>query len=54
MFYNNVSSGRRSRGPGRVAAGRRWFEISDIRGDIEANDVAHWQVSLKVGFTLDE
>ena len=34
--------------------GLRWFEISDIRGDIENNKVAHWQVSLKIGFTLDE
>ena len=34
--------------------GLRWFEIDEIRGDIENNKVAHWQVSLKVGFTLDE
>jgi dodecin len=34
--------------------GLRWFEIADIRGDIEGNKVSHWQVSLKVGFTLDE
>jgi flavin-binding protein dodecin len=34
--------------------GLRWFEIADIRGDIENNKVAHWQVSLKIGFTLDE
>jgi dodecin len=34
--------------------GLRWFEIADVRGDIEGNKVSHWQVSLKVGFTLDE
>jgi len=34
--------------------GLRWFEIDEIRGDIENNKVSHWQVSLKVGFTLDE
>jgi hypothetical protein len=34
--------------------GLRWFEIADIRGDIEGNKVSHWQVSVKVGFTLDE
>jgi dodecin len=34
--------------------GLRWFEVGDIRGDIENNKVAHWQVSIKVGFTLDE
>ncbi len=34
--------------------GLRWFEIADVRGDIENNKVSHWQVSLKIGFTLDE
>jgi flavin-binding protein dodecin len=34
--------------------GLRWFEIAELRGDIENNKVAHWQVSLKVGFTLDD
>lgn len=32
----------------------RWFEITGVRGHIENQAVAHWQVSLKVGFTLDE
>lgn len=32
----------------------RWFEVVEIRGDIEDGDVAHWQVTLKVGFTLDD
>jgi flavin-binding protein dodecin len=32
----------------------RWFEVTEIRGDIDDNTVAHWQVSMKVGFTLDE
>jgi flavin-binding protein dodecin len=32
----------------------RWFEVTETRGDIENNRVAHWQVTLKVGFTLDE
>ena len=32
----------------------RWFEISDIRGHIEGGQIAHWQVTLKIGFTLDE
>jgi dodecin len=34
--------------------GLRWFEVADIRGDIEGNKIAHWQVSVKVGFTLDD
>ncbi|PIU62790.1 MAG: dodecin flavoprotein, partial [Armatimonadetes bacterium CG07_land_8_20_14_0_80_59_28] len=32
----------------------RWFEVEEIRGDIEDGKVGHWQVSLKVGFKLDE
>jgi hypothetical protein len=32
----------------------RWFEIQQVRGHIENDVVAHWQVSMKVGFALDE
>ncbi len=31
----------------------RWFEVTDIRGEIENNAVAWWQVTMKLGFTLD-
>ena len=31
----------------------RWFEMTEVRGEIENGAVAHWQVSLKIGFTLD-
>ncbi|HEV2083677.1 MAG TPA: dodecin [Gemmatimonadales bacterium] len=31
----------------------RWFEVLDTRGHIEAGKVAHWQVTVKLGFTLD-
>jgi flavin-binding protein dodecin len=32
----------------------RWFEVIDTRGHIEGNAVAHFQVTLKIGFTLEE
>lgn len=32
----------------------RWFEVSEIRGHIEDQKIGHWQVTVKVGFTLDE
>ena len=32
----------------------RWFEVKDIRGHIEDDAVAHFQVSLRLGFTLSE
>ncbi|MGJ8514787.1 Dodecin [Carnimonas sp. R-84981] len=30
----------------------QWFEVTSTRGHIENGKVAHWQVSLKVGFKL--
>lgn len=33
--------------------GLRWFEVVETRGHIEGNKVAHYQVKLQVGFTLD-
>ena len=32
----------------------RWFEVTETRGYIEKGKVDHWQVTLKVGFTLDK
>ena len=32
----------------------RWFEVVETRGHIDGASVAHWQVTLKIGFTLDE
>jgi flavin-binding protein dodecin len=31
----------------------RWFEVSETRGYLEDGKIAHWQVTLKVGFTLE-
>jgi flavin-binding protein dodecin len=31
-----------------------WFEVSEIRGHIAGGKVAHYQVKLKLGFTLEE
>jgi len=32
----------------------RWFEMTDLRGHIDNGIVAHWQVTIKVGFTLED
>ncbi|MDX2080683.1 MAG: dodecin [Terrimicrobiaceae bacterium] len=32
----------------------RWFEVVETRGHIENGEVAHWQVTIKVGFTLED
>lgn len=31
----------------------RWFEVDEIRGHIEKGSVAHFQVTVNIGFTLD-
>ena len=31
-----------------------WFEAGDTRGHVENGKVAHYQVNLKIGFTLED
>ncbi|MBT8114316.1 MAG: dodecin family protein [Arenicella sp.] len=31
-----------------------WFEVVDTRGHIETGEVAHYQVTLKIGFRLSD
>ena len=31
----------------------QWFEVTETRGHVVDGKVAHWQVSIKVGFTLE-
>ena len=39
---------------GKTMRNMHWFEVVDTRGHIEKNKVAHWQVTIKVGFTLED
>ena len=32
----------------------RWFEVLETRGQIQGGKVSHYQVTIKVGFTLDD
>ncbi|MFW5940326.1 MAG: dodecin [Chloroflexota bacterium] len=32
----------------------RWFEVTETRGYIEEGKIAYWQVTVKIGFTLEE
>lgn len=32
----------------------RWFEVVETRGHIDDGKVAHYQVKLKIGFTIDQ
>ena len=38
---------------GKTVKNLRWFQVIETRGDIDKNQVAHWQVTLKVGFTVE-
>lgn len=31
-----------------------WFEVKDIRGHLEEDKIADWQVTIKLGFRLEE
>jgi len=32
----------------------RWFEVSETRGHIENGKIGHWQVTVRIGFTLED
>jgi flavin-binding protein dodecin len=32
----------------------RWFEVVETRGHIEEGKIMHWQVTIKIGFSLTE
>lgn len=32
----------------------KWFQVLETRGHVDAGKVAHWQVTIKVGFTLEK
>jgi len=31
-----------------------WFEVEEIRGAIKEGQVTQWQVTVKIGFTLED
>ena len=39
---------------GTTIRGMRWFQVLESRGHIENNRIDHWQVTVKVGFTLED
>lgn len=32
----------------------RWFQVLETRGHIDNGHVQHWQVTVKIGFTLED
>ena len=39
---------------GKTVRNMHWFEVAEMRGLVEDGKVAYWQVTIKVGFTLDD
>lgn len=38
----------------KTVRGMHWFEVIETRGHIEDGALKHWQVSIRVGFTLED
>jgi hypothetical protein len=32
----------------------QWFQVTEMRGHIDGGKIAHWQVTVKIGFTLED
>lgn len=32
----------------------RWFQVTETRGYVDEGGLAYWQVTLKIGFTLED
>jgi flavin-binding protein dodecin len=39
---------------GKTVRNMRWFEVATTRGYIEKGKLAYWQVTIKIGFTLED
>lgn len=37
---------------GETTDNMRWFEVIETRGHIENGKIAHWQVTVKIGYAL--
>jgi flavin-binding protein dodecin len=31
----------------------RWLQVTETRAHLEDNKIAHWQVTVKIGFTME-
>jgi dodecin len=39
---------------GKTVRQMRWFEITEMRGAVEQDHVSQWQITIKLGFKLDD
>lgn len=38
---------------GETVRNMRWFNVVSTRGHLEDGKIAHWQVTVKIGFTME-
>jgi flavin-binding protein dodecin len=38
---------------GKTLRNMRWFEVKEIRGQIDDQEIAYWQVTIQVGFRVE-
>jgi dodecin len=39
---------------GETIRNMRWFTVTETRGMIDQGEIGYWQVTLKIGFTLED
>jgi flavin-binding protein dodecin len=39
---------------GETVRNMRWMQVGEIRGHLEDGKIQHWQVGVKIGFTLED
>jgi flavin-binding protein dodecin len=32
----------------------RWFQMTEVRGHLDDGKIQHWQVGVKIGFTIED
>lgn len=32
----------------------RWFQMTEVRGHLDKGQIQHWQVGVKIGFTIED
>jgi hypothetical protein len=39
---------------GKTMRNMHWFQVMETRGHVDGGKIAHWQVTVKIGFTLED
>ena len=47
-------SGTASQRANRTVRNLDWFQVTEIRGNLQEGQIADWQISMKVGFRLED